>query len=100
MRNPRALWSLWKTSQAFGARPSFVLGVDPEDTWLCFQVDLAVARLGEHVEMRLRELDEGEVLVVDDLFKHEDEEAKAASRFRSAAHLVTRKVKVNERGIW
>lgn len=36
-------------------RPSSLVGIDPEDTYLCFEFDSAVVGLGEHVEGMMAE---------------------------------------------
>jgi len=74
--------------------------LDEDDTWLCFQFDLAVMKLGQHVELLVRDMPEDGSLIIDDLFESKEGKKKADLRYRSAAPFVRRKMEVPASGIW
>lgn len=54
-RNRRLLWRLHNLARTYSTRPSAILEVD--DAYLAYQIDLACATWGIHVENRLHERD-------------------------------------------
>jgi hypothetical protein len=70
-------------AQAYGQRPSTVLGVPADEEWLAYQVDAACLTFGRWVENRLAERDrEGRpVHTIDELLREEGEAAEERAFF-------------------
>jgi len=49
------MWKLYRQTKAFNRPPSAVMGIDPENVWLCWQFDNAVETFGSWVEGKLSE---------------------------------------------
>ena len=84
----------------YGQRPSSFLGLLP-DSWEAFQFDLATWTLGRWLDGKLAARDKkGNALHrLKDLLSDEAQ-TQGASGFRSMGHLVAKKIKVPESGIW
>ncbi len=52
------VFELYRTAKTLTTRPSALLGVDPDDVWLAFEIDHAVTGLGLYIESKLEEYDD------------------------------------------
>ncbi len=52
------MFELYRTAKTLATRPSALLGIDPEQDWLAFEVDHAVAGLGQYIEAKLEDYDD------------------------------------------
>jgi hypothetical protein len=92
------LWELHQLGATYAQRPSSILGIT--DSWLAYQIDVVTLRLGTWVEGKLEERDkEGKrIHTLDELLR--DDLAEEQIRFASAKHLVVKKMKIPDSGVW
>lgn len=84
----------------YGTRPSSILGL-PQDSWIAYQLDLAVVKFGRWVENQLAETDsKGKPKNrLDDLLRENDKPVDDTA-FAPMKGLVTKKVNIRPDGTW
>lgn len=96
MRNRKNLWRLHTLGDAYGVRPSALLGID--DEWLAFQLDETVLIFGREMENEMSKASADErKRSLTDLFRMN---RKPAQQFAPMKMPGIAKMKIPENGIW
>lgn len=95
------LWNLHTVATTYGTRPSSILGL-PQDSWIAYQLDLAVVKFGRWVEGELAETDsKGKPKKrLADLLRDEGEQSMDDSAFAPMKDVAARKVQIKPDGTW
>jgi hypothetical protein len=88
----RELLTLHSLGAAYGRRPSELVGI--ADEWAAYQFDAACLTLGRRIEAAVIK-NEDITAILDGQPAQPD-----PSRFSNVGHLVSRKIKIPESGVW
>lgn len=98
MRRPRNLLELHNVAQAYGQRPSTVLGIEG-DGWLAYQVDVACLVVARTVEERTAPDEQGRPrMSVEEALG--EPQHRTTGRFADPTPFVSGVMEIPESGVW